>query len=207
MIYYVFLQGDSLMNNYFDTQRPRGRASTIHRKESKRYYKAIQQFSILPAYHGDIIASTLSCLRDFNITYTDSFSPYVCKAKLQRPSFYKELMEQYSLDDLRDIVWMKFTNKGYLGVVATSNDINFDIPPDATNYNDHIGENYKRWKYNTSGIIVHMLNMHWDERFVFVFPLPGLQQHGYSRGEIECAIGNKLINDNIPILDFYSHRY
>ena len=36
--------------------------------------------------------------------------------------------KEFELDDKGDLVWMKFTKDGYLGVVAVSDDVNFDIP-------------------------------------------------------------------------------
>ncbi len=45
-----------------------------------------------------------------------------------KKGFYKDIKNFYNLKDIRDIVWMKFTRDGFLGVVATSNDINFHIP-------------------------------------------------------------------------------
>ena len=56
---------------------------------------------------------------------------------------------------------MKFTTDGYLGVVAASDDINFDIPLSEANYNDTTDGKEKSsgndWEHNTSGIIVHHL--------------------------------------------------
>lgn len=111
---------------------------------------------------------------------------------------YIEIQNKHKLNDIRDIVWMKFTKDGYLGVVATSNDINYDIPQSKEGYNS-------RWKYNTSGIIINHLNKEWDENFVLIFPLKSI--NNISRGVIERGIGNYLISKGVPILDFYSHNY
>lgn len=62
------------------------------------------------------------------------------------------------------------------------------------------------WKHNSSGIIIHKLREQWDDFFVLVFPLKNIP-YGYSRHDIEKAIGNYLIKKNVPILDFYSHIY
>lgn len=116
---------------------------------------------------------------------------------------YTKIKQENSLEDQRDIVWLKFTEDGYLGVVAVSDDINFNIPYDKSQYD--IKENGK-WKHNTSGIIVHKLGKKWDESFVLLFPLNGIPK-GYNRHHIEKAIGNLLIQKGVPILDFYSHLY
>lgn len=120
-------------------------------------------------------------------------------------NLYNEIKEKYKLKDERDIVWMKFTKDGFLGVVATSSDINFQIPNDSKEYKEK-KENGK-WKYNTSGIIIHFLEKKWDESFVLISPLPNISEKLLNRGDVERGIGNFLIKNEVPILDFYSHRY
>jgi hypothetical protein len=117
---------------------------------------------------------------------------------------YDKIQKDYNLSDKRDIIWMKFTKDGYLGVVAVSNDINFDIPKEKKDYNEKRSKN--KWKYNTAGILVHQLNKSWDDTFVLVFPLANIPDK-YKRGDIERAVGNYLIDKNVPIIDFYSHNY
>jgi hypothetical protein len=96
--------------------------------------------------------------------------------------------------------------------VACSNDINFDIHPNKVCYDEPsrvVNEKIKRWKYNTSGIIVHSVNQEWNENYVLVFPLIGLcdgDEGKKQRHEIEIGIGNYLIFKGVPILDYYSHR-
>ena len=116
--------------------------------------------------------------------------------------FYNDIKEKYNLVSVKDIVWMKFTQEGLLGVVGVSNDINFDIP-NSTDYDSLDSKGY--WRFNTSGIIVHSVGQQWDEEFVLVFPLKSIPE-GYVRGDIECGIGNYLIENDIPILDYYSHK-
>ena len=126
---------------------------------------------------------------------------------------YTSLKEEFNLDDERDIVWIKFTKDDFVGAVATSNDINFDIPPDASVYDNKILKynEYKKkdelvWQYNSSGILVHKLKKKWNESLVLVFPLKELgKNRKYSRHEIEMAIGNYLIEQQVPIIDYYSH--
>lgn len=94
-----------------------------------------------------------------------------------------------------------------------SNDINFDISPNESvydnkvwKYDEYTKNNELVLKYNSSGILVHKLKKEWDESFVLVFPLRKLKEScGYSRHNIEMAIGNYLIEQNVPIIDFYSH--
>lgn len=35
---------------------------------------------------------------------------------------YDQIREEFELDDKGDLIWMKFTEDGYLGVVAVSNE-------------------------------------------------------------------------------------
>ncbi|SMC22206.1 hypothetical protein SAMN02745134_01588 [Clostridium acidisoli DSM 12555] len=61
---------------------------------------------------------------------------------IERESFennlYKEIKEKNILKDEYDIVWMKFTEDGFLCVVATSNNINFQVPNDSSEYKEKI---------------------------------------------------------------------
>lgn len=126
---------------------------------------------------------------------------------------YSNIKKEHELKDERDIVWLKFTKDGYLGVVAVSNDINFQIPKYKKDYdekhwvyNDYEKRKKEEWVYNSSGILVHKLGKEWDDSFVLVFPLKNIPD-GYSRRDIEQAIGNMLIENNVPIIDYYSHMY
>jgi len=65
---------------------------------------------------------------------------------------YKRIKERFGLERAQNIVWLKFTKDGYLGVVARSFDINFDIK-------------------TSSGILVKQVEKQWDDSFVIIFPL------------------------------------
>ena len=101
---------------------------------------------------------------------------------------YIEIKKKFGLSHTKNIIWLKFTQKGYLGVVAKGMDINF--------IND-----------NTSGKLVNAVNDKWDESFVLIFPLTDSILYKRDSGEIERAIGNYLISKGVPIIDFYSHNY
>ncbi len=128
---------------------------------------------------------------------------------------YSALKNEYHLEDERDIIWMKFTKSGHLGVVAVSNDVGFDMPTDRSEYDsrEKVYNKYRkcyeeRWKYTSSGILVHSLNEEWDKSFVLVFPLEKSSKFcRYDRHEIETAVGNYLQKKNVPIIDYYSHNY
>lgn len=101
---------------------------------------------------------------------------------------YSLIKNKFGLSHTKNVLWLKFTQKGYLGVVAKGMDINFDYSP-------------------TSGRLVNEIGERWDESFVLIFPLTDLMLKGRDVGDIERAVGNYLISKHIPIIDFYSHNY
>lgn len=200
---------DELMQ-FFECRQdtPKGKKSSVHYGFTDRLDKAAEQASLSPVDVSVIIS------------YVNEFLMQLGMDGVKDPIMYQpeeidysEIKNDYMLRDERDIIWMKFTKDGYLGVVAASNDINFKIPSDASDYNNwHIEYNQFKhkdeqvWDYNTAGILVHQLGKEWDRSFVLVFPLTNIPD-GYVRGDIERAIGNFLTDKGVPILDFYSHRY
>ncbi len=144
------------------------------------------------------------------INYINEFLETINIATVENPIMkpdkidYGVIKTQFNLDDIRDLIWLKFTKDKYVGVVATSNDINFDIPPDALSYDLRDKEG---WKYNSAGILLHKLNKTWDESFVLVFPLKNLSKScKYTRHQIEIGVGNYLTEQDVPIIDFFSHN-
>ena len=98
---------------------------------------------------------------------------------------YEVIKRQYKLQRQSDIVWLRFTDDGYLGVVGSSNDINFDKDTNSYKIINHIG-------------------CKWDENKIIIVPLPDITDR-YERELIEKMIGNYLIDRNVPIIDYYSH--
>lgn len=102
---------------------------------------------------------------------------------------YDTIKELFGLDYPNDIVWLKFTTDGYLGVVADSFDVNFSYD-------------------NTSGRLLKKLipNKEWDSSFVVIFPITPIMKQEKTRKMIETGIGNYLLSKKVPIIDFYSHN-
>ncbi|WP_294855270.1 hypothetical protein [Oscillibacter sp.] len=98
---------------------------------------------------------------------------------------YEIIKRQYNLNNQSDLVWLRFTDDGYLGVVASSNDINFD-------------QNTNSFK------LINHIKQKWDENLILIVPLPGIYNKD-ERVEIEKMIGNYLIEKKVPIIDYYSH--
>lgn len=184
-----------------ETSRPSGAYSSVHYAKHTRFDKAEEQAELKAKKLQDIIdyANEFLGLLGMN----SAINPII-ETEFFENNLYKEIKEKNNLKDERDIVWMKFTEDGFLGVVATSNDINFQIPNDSSEYKEKISK--KKWKYNTSGIIIHHLKKQWDKSFVLIFPLQNISEK-LKRGDIERGIGNYLIKKGVPILDFFSHRY
>lgn len=187
--------------------------NTVHYGKKKRFLKAMEQFSIQPVSKEDIIRWTNEFIKECHLEVMEERNQVFTK-DISIKEFNNSTQESYNLTNAQDIIWMKFANTGHLGVVACSNDVNFDIPPDTKSYDERISP--KDWKYNSSGIILHYLDCHneehieWNESQFLVFPLKGLKlgpEGGTERRhQIETGIGNYLISKGVPILDYYSHR-
>ncbi len=126
-----------------ETSRPCGAGSSVYYGNRTRFVIAEEQAK-LKAIEIQVI-----------IDYTNEFlellemdSVITAKREYFGNNLYKGMKKINNLEDERDIVWMKFTEDGFLGVVATSNDINFDIPLSEKEYDK---------KHNAAGIIIHHL--------------------------------------------------
>ncbi len=182
-------------------------AKSVHWNRTERYNKAKEQVNMPAVPKEEIIRLILTFLKEVGIA--TSSNPQIAVNEID----YSKIKANYNLDNERDIVWLKFTEDGYLGVVATSNDINFDIPDCKEDYdkkhwvyNVYSKRKEKNWIYNSAGILVHKIGKRWDTSFALLFPLANIPA-GYSRKDVETAIGNMLIENGVPIIDYYSHIY
>ncbi|MCB2286610.1 hypothetical protein LGK99_05765 [Clostridium algidicarnis] len=192
---------EKAMEYLLETSRPNGAYSSVHYDKRTRFDKAEEQAELKAKKIQDIIDYTNEFLGLLGVN--SAINPIIERESFEN-NLYKEVKEKNNLQDERDIVWMKFTQDEFLGVVATSNDINFQVPNDSSEYKEKISK--KKWRYNSSGIIIHHLKKQWDESFVLIFPLQNISEK-LKRGDIERGIGNYLIKKEVPILDFFSHRY
>lgn len=101
---------------------------------------------------------------------------------------YDKICEGIDLANKNDIVWIKLNENGCISVIGTSRDICFDDT--STN----------------SGKINSFVKQEWDKERVLIFPLVNIPE-GLNRSDVESIIGNYLIDNDIPILDYYSHTY
>lgn len=172
-------------------------------KAYTRKNKALEQSKKQPVLVEKIIELLTDFLSDWpdppqNLPRVIEYNTSDCEVDPNRTNRqlkieYDEIQGKYGLDEPGDIIWLKFTESakdsenGHLGVVATGMDVNFSYD-------------------NSSGILIRHVKKNWDESFVLIIPLPDIP-HGYRRHDIEKAIGNYLIEKEIPIIDFYSHLY
>lgn len=106
---------------------------------------------------------------------------------------YDIINNKFNLGKPSDIVWIKFTTKGHVGVVAKSFDINFD-------------RKTSNGKPISSTVLVEEVGETWDKSFVMIFPMTSEILGNRSVGDLELGIGNYLIDKKVPIIDFYSHN-
>ncbi len=97
-------------------------AKSVHGKSYDRYVVAKKQLKMEPPKVSLIINYVNEFLETIGVNRVDN--PIMSPQDVN----YKDMKEKYNLADEREIVWMKFTINGFLGVVATSNDIGFDYP-------------------------------------------------------------------------------
>lgn len=108
---------------------------------------------------------------------------------------YSKIVEEYELATKKNIIWIKFAMKKaappderYVGVVGAGYDIN------------------RYWNNkNTSGMLIEHAELVWDESLVLIIPVWPCEDK--KRGVFERAIGDLLIKNDVPIIDYYSHHF
>lgn len=163
-----------------------------------RLIKAEEQAQLAPVPLEEIIGYINGVLKSLKIPVTDN--PRVeLSPDTSNNIDYEKIQIENGLENKNDILWVKFTKDGYLGVVTTGATVNFEVPPSADLYNARYTEN---WLYNTAAIITHHLDKKWDTSFVLIFPLKNMPSSYYAV-DVEQVVENHLIDKNVPILDFY----
>lgn len=166
----------------------------------KRFDKALSEVEKEPTKIEDIIKYTNEILLQLEMKAIENpkFNPQEVN--------YLEIKKEYGTRNVKDIVWMKFTKEGYLGVVAVSDDINFNIPSKKITHKVDKEKLGISEKVNTSGTLVRYVDKEWDDSMVLVFPLVNIPE-AWERSDIERIIGNYLLEKDVAIIDFYSHRF
>lgn len=167
----------------YDKSNPDYRCSVDYDKTNYRKKKAREEADKEKVSIFEICNLTNSFLNEISV---ESKCILVDGLDILMTINYEHIKRLYKLERQSDIVWMRFTTDGYLGVVASSNDINFDY-----------GTN--------SGKIIKSVNKEWDEKRVIIVPLPGITGRR-ERLQIETMIGNYLRDKKVPIIDLFSHN-
>ena len=200
----------------------RGGKRSVHYEQTERFDKAEEQLNKAPKTVDEIINLTNSFLQSnglkpvdnpkftsFSVDNSDKTVVGKNNDKLEDKINDHFGLVKNPLNKPSHVIWMKFAKNGQLGVVAAGNDYNFDIPPSSDVYNETNNGKRKckcnKWKYATSGIILHKLNLEWDESFLLIFPLQDIEDSWLK--DIETGMGNFLIENDVPIIDFYSHKF
>lgn len=102
----------------------------------------------------------------------------------------------------RNSIWIKFLETGHIGVVGLGL-VNFDIPPSDAEYDEKNEDG--RWKWNSSGILVHQLGHSWDESGVLVLQINDVLEE-CTLEQIKRALGNWMIVKGLHIVDHYNHQ-
>lgn len=113
---------------------------------------------------------------------------------------YTDIKQQSGISCKEDIVWIKFNRSGCISVVGVGCDIYFTSKTKEETSAGKINIFLKQLEADEEH--------EWDEESILVFPLIGLNKlEGIDRSDIESGIGNYLIANDVPILDYYSHNY
>lgn len=144
----------------------------------------------------EVIELVNAFLKQIGIGINPKFNNEV-KVKSEKDAYrgrisYFDIKQQSGISCKEDIVWIKFNLNGCISVIGVGCDIYFTPKTKET---------------TSAGKINKYLKQEWDEKLVLVFPLIGLEKSEYNRSDIESGIGNYLIANDIPILDYYSHNY
>ncbi len=113
---------------------------------------------------------------------------------------YKEINEKYETNAEGHIIWIQFVKSGHVAVVGAGKDIGFP----------------KNKKSGTWSILSKLSNVEWNKEKVIIIAIRGLDKESVGlknvdnllkcRNGVEQCIGEYLIKNNIPILNYYQHR-
>ena len=158
----------------YDKKNPDYRCSVEYDKTEYRKKKAMSESKKDVVSIQNIQELLGEFLAYFNI---DNKGIFIESLDILMTINYEHIRRQYKLKNQSDIVWMKFTTDGYLGVVASSNDINFD-------------------EDNSSGKLIKSVGKKWDNNKIIIIPLNIVNERN-DRLLIEKIFGNFLTENNI----------
>ena len=113
---------------------------------------------------------------------------------------FEDIMTYYNTNGEGHIIWIEFVKSGHVAVVGAGKDIGFPQ-----------NRNKGTWS-----ILSKLSNVEWDKTKVIIIPIRGLDKRSFGlknvdnllkcRNGVEHCIGEYLIKNNVPILNYYQHR-
>lgn len=161
---------------------------------NQRLEKAREELRKTPVRDSEIVKLISKCLKENNI----DGKVITVDLSLQDIN-YKEIMEKYETNAEAHIIWVQFVKCGHVAVVGAGKDIGFP----------------QSGKLGTGFILSGLHCVEWDKTKVIIIPVKGLdEKNGIKnvdnilkcRNGVEHCIGEYLIKNNVPILNFYQHR-
>lgn len=199
---FILENGNSRL--YALNERGEGRTKTAHEQAKLKSVPLDTVFNYINEFLNQIVDNPVRPIKSGSINLDGKNEDIIGHGIWVRDSFawkpqskkkpftssdkkYAVIQEHFKLSSQKNIVWLKFTQDGYVGVVGSSDDINHSYE-------------------NTSGKIIQMVQKSWDTSNVFIFPITSAMTKYKTRNEIETGIGQYLIDKGVPILDHYSHN-
>ena len=166
---------------------------------TNRVRKAKEQMSLKPAEVSRVIRLTNEILAADGIQEIQNpvirgkaLEKFTSADNTTRKEAYEAVKNRFGMASVKHLLWLRFTQDGHLATVAASDDINFG-------------------RENKSYDIIHTCGLEWDTSFILLFPITPItgryQLQANERDELETAVGNYLIANGVPIIDYYSHNY
>ena len=122
------------------------------------------------------------------------------KVLLKKPEEidYEQIKEEYNKNDASHIIFIQFTKKGHVAVVGAGKDMSFS----------------KKVSRGTWAIISAIEDVEWDNEFAMVIPISNIKNCRIKqddniltyRNGVEHYLGDYLLNEDIPILNYYQHK-
>lgn len=167
---------------------------------TKRVRKAKEQMNLKPVEVSRVIRLTNEILAADGIQEIQNpiiqgkdLEKIISANKTTKKEAYEAIKIRFGMASVKHLLWLRFTKDGHLGTVAASDDINFGM------------------ESNSSKIINACGLKEWDTSFILLFPITPItgrhQLQANERDELETAVGNYLITNGVPIIDYYSHYY
>lgn len=111
---------------------------------------------------------------------------------------FDKISSEYETNNASDIIFIQFTENGHIAVVGAGKDLAFS----------------KNKSRGTWRVISTIKGIEWDTETVIVIPVQNIKNCRIVTGEnlleyrngVEQYLGDYLISNNVPILNYYQHK-